>query len=149
MALLNSQLMQLKMQSSNRFNSVRLVNDLLNCLCCTKNLEDKNSTANESNDNDASKSAAEKKMVRVKFLFVFCSWQLTFSIGVCLTDRVAGPLDTQGGQQEDAERVEALENNRLARRRGGDDQLDYRGEEGQQRNDNCGDAQQYWHHKQL
>jgi hypothetical protein len=70
MALLNSQLLQLKMQNANRFNSVKLANDLLNCLCCTKKTEEKNSTNDESNDNaDADKSNVEKKMVRPEKLF--------------------------------------------------------------------------------
>ena len=63
MALLNSQLLQLKIQNANRFNSAKLVNDLFNCLCCTKKIEEKNSTANESNENTNVAKPVEKKMV--------------------------------------------------------------------------------------
>jgi hypothetical protein len=65
MALLNSQLLQLKMQNANRFNSVKLVNDILSCMCCTKKIEEKNSTANESNENNSDVKPREKKMVTV------------------------------------------------------------------------------------
>lgn len=48
---LNNQLLQLKSQkASDAFNSSKLINNLLNCLC-TKNLLEKNSNTNSKSEN--------------------------------------------------------------------------------------------------